>query len=139
MRRSSRHLHLCVLLLIVTGCGLGPEIAKKTHPDPVRIFREHEVELRDYVRRINAGQVQENDRGYALPQFLIDDGAKEIKKKDGCIVIVFNFLPTDAVPELLYCERGFNPLPAELAERKKLAFFRWELLAPDWGFCKWGQ
>ena len=140
MRHSIRYTHLCILSIFVAGCGLGPELAKKTHPDPVRMFREREVELRDYVRRINTEQLLiADDQGYEIPQFLVDAGAKEVKKKDVCLIIVFNFLPTDAVQELWYCERGFGPLPAGLAERKRQAFYQWELLTPDWGFCKWDQ
>jgi hypothetical protein len=125
-----------VLAIHVAGCGQD----LKTFPQPGQLFREREKELREYVSRINAEKVDFDDKqGYAIPQFLIDAGARYVKKKDGCIVISFGFLPTDAVPELWYCQVGFDPIPKGLVERKQMTFFQWEQLAPDWGFCKWDQ
>ena len=137
MQCTPRLLLLSPLLLLAGGCGQVVD----TERQPDKLFRKRETELREYVQRINAGEVlHEEKRGYAIPQFLIDAGATLVKKQnDGCIVIFFDFLPTDAVPELWYYARGFDPLPAGLQERKQRAYFHWELLAPDWGYCKWDQ
>jgi hypothetical protein len=121
---------------VVSACGCG-ELDTNRHPDAV--FRRHEADLRDYVRRIQAGDVAfVEGRGYGIPQFLSDAGARAVQKEeDGCIVIFFDFMPTDAVPELWYSEKGFTPLPKGLEQRKQRAVFKWTELAPDWGYCRW--
>lgn len=108
---------------------------------PDRVFRKREAELRDYVSRMQNGEIiHVEKRGYAIPQFLIDAGASSVRKsEDGCIVIFFDFMPTDAVPELWYSEQGFDPFPEGLEDRKRRAFFQWKLLAPDWGYCLWDR
>ncbi len=137
VRRLIYFVLACAPLPIGVGCGAGVETQR--HPD--KVFGKREADLREYIRRINAGEVYHEDkRGYTVPQFLIDAGATVVKKQDdGCIVIFFDFLPTDAVPELWYSERGFDPLPAGLQARKRRPFFHWQPLAPDWGYCKWDQ
>jgi hypothetical protein len=134
--RSFCHILLFGLALAVAGCGT--DIAKNTHPDPVQIFREREAVLRKYVRQIDDGQIKQVEScGYPIPQSLIDAGVKAVTTQDGCVVITFWFLPTDAVPELWYSPRGFDPLPKGLEERKRENYFESEQLTPDWFFCKW--
>ena len=56
------------------------------------------------------------------------------------ILTVLGFMPTDAVPELWYSPKGFDPLPPGLEERKRTSsYFHWEQLAPNWGACHWDQ
>jgi hypothetical protein len=117
---------------------LLPSGVREDHPIPV--FRKHEAELREYAESVRTGKVESSTEGwggYPMPQWLVDEGAKHTDLRDGCVVITFFFMPTDAIPELWYSPAGFDPMPKALQERKQKPFFRWEQLAPDWGVCWW--
>jgi len=107
--------------------------------NPGAVFRHHGPELLDYGRRLTGGEVRYVEgRGYALPQFLIDAGARYAVIEGDAFVVGFGFMPTDAVPELWFSPKGFEPWPTSLAERRRRnSFFRFQQLAPNWGECYW--
>lgn len=135
---------VCVTLpvaVILTGCY---ELLRSLHNqrmenNPAVVYRRYKRELHGYARQLEAGEVyREPDRGYAMPQFLPDHGARFVVRKGDCFVVVFGFLPTDSVPELWYSPKGFDPLPSELEElRQTSSYFRWVQLSPNWGACHW--
>lgn len=114
---------------------------QRMQDDPALVYRHYDRELHRYAERLVSGEVySEPNRGYAIPQFLIDHGARYVVKKDECFVVVFGFMPTDAVPELWYSPKGFDPLPAGLEVLKQHSgYFHWEELSPNWGACFWDQ
>jgi hypothetical protein len=133
---------LAVVALVFGCCGLPLYLLdhQRMQNNPKRIFRRYEPELRGYAHRLEAGEVySEEGRGYAIPPFLIDHGARYTTKEGDCFVISFGFMPTDAVPELWYCPKGFDPLPEALADRKRHSYFQFVQLAPDWAECHWDQ
>jgi len=109
--------------------------------NPAAVYRHYQPELHRYAERLQAGEVHSVEgRGYAIPQFLIDHGARYVVQKGDCFVVIFEFLPTDAVPELWFSPNGFDPLPPDLAALKQdKEYFRWEQLSPQWGACHWDQ
>ncbi len=63
-----------------------------------------------------------------------------MEKKGDCFVVVFGFMPTDAVPELWFSPNGFDPLPPDLEALKQgKRYFDWEQLSLQWGACHWDQ
>jgi hypothetical protein len=133
---------LTVFTVLLAICGLAWNWLEhqRMQNHPARIFLRYEQELRRYGARLESGEVySEADRGYALPQYLIDHGARSCTKEGDCFIIHFSFMPTDAVPELWYSPYGFEPLPEELAQRRQNSYFRFTQLATDWGECYWDQ
>jgi len=113
--------------------------SQKIEDNPALVYRQYEPELQRYAERLQAGEVSSvAGRGYDIPQFLIDRGAKSVRKDGNCFVIYFGFLPTESVPELWFSPGGFDPLPPGLVSRKKdEPYFLWEPLSPHWGACHW--
>jgi hypothetical protein len=114
---------------------------QRLQDDPAAVYRQYEAELHRYAERLQAGDVNNVEgRGYGIPQFLIAHGARYVVKRGDCYVVVFGFMPTDAVPELWFNANGFDPLPPELDELKRQSgFLQWEQLSPQWGACHWDQ
>jgi hypothetical protein len=107
--------------------------------NPAAVYRCYESDLHRYAERLQGGEIRSIDgRGYDIPQFLIDHGARSVVKKGECFVVIFGFLPTDAVPELWFSPSGFDPLPPELNARKQgKGHFDCEQLSPQWAACHW--
>jgi hypothetical protein len=107
--------------------------------DPAAVYRHYEPDFHRFAERLQAGEIRGIEgRGYAMPQFLIDHGAQYVVKKGDCFVVIFSFMPTDAVPELWFSPSGFDPLPPDLESRKQgNGYFHWEQLSSQWGACHW--
>jgi hypothetical protein len=143
-RLRKKVVSLLATTFIIGGCCGLPLYWLRQHRmqnDPALVYRHYERQLHSYAERLMAGAVySEPDYGYAIPQFLIDHGARYVRKQNDCFVVIFGFMPTDAVPELWYSPKGFAPLPTRLEELKRhSAYFRWEELSPNWGACFWDQ
>jgi hypothetical protein len=145
MKRPRTTLVALLAAAAVGGCcGLLPLYwlhHQRMQDDPALVYRYYERELHGYAQRLEAGEVYSDpNRGYAIPPFLIDHGARYVVREGGCFVVVFGFLPPAAVPELWYSPQGFDPLPPGLEEvKRKSGYFRWESLSPHWGACHWDQ
>jgi hypothetical protein len=112
----------------------------RMYQNPERVFCRHEAELREYVARLQAGQVPaavgREPNEYCMPQFLTNRGATRAFWREGRAVIVFFVGPVDAVPQLEYSPEAFGPEEVE-RERHARRHFRWVPLAPDWAACYW--
>lgn len=112
----------------------------RTDDHPARTYWRYSSRLAQYAERLQAGRVAIDSNGeYAIPQFLIDRGARHVFREGTCYVITFGFLPTDAVPELWFSPSGFDPLPKAIDERRHRAYFQFSRLNREWAECYWDQ
>jgi hypothetical protein len=103
---------------------------------PELLYDHYESRLQDYGRRLEAGEVNSIEgRGYGIPQYLIDHGARYCTKHGNCYCISFGFIADSAVPQLWYCPTGFDPMPTELAHINRNGVRRWIPLARQWAAC----
>lgn len=126
------------LLFVAVFCGLGCywlyHLRMYEHPE--RIYPHYSRELAEYGQRLESGDVHyEPDRGYAIPQFLIDKGAKSITKHERCYVVWFSSLLDNPTPVLWYSPAGFDPVPHELTKIVGEPKTKWQQLSPTWGAC----
>ena len=104
---------------------------------PELLHPYYKARLQDYGHRLKAGEVVSVEgRGYGIPQYLIDHGARYCTKHGDCYCISFGFIADSAIPELWYSPRGFEPMPEELARMNRgWPRHRWIPLAPQWAAC----
>ena len=129
---------------VVIGIGLAVSVAgwllwnAQIDNNPARIYSRYSSQLDEYAARLQDGKVAQGADGeYALPQFLIDCGARHARREGDCFVISFSFMPTDPVPELWFAPSGFDPLPSGLTDRKSRAYFKFVPLGGKWAECDW--
>jgi hypothetical protein len=134
------------LILIVAGYLLagGCALLVKDYDDdhfygyccPEKIYPHYKQELQVYAERLDAGVVHESvpNRGYDLPQCLIDNGARYCNKFGNCYCITFESLLDNPVPELWYSPTGFTDVPQIVSEVKHLKA-RWQKLDTNWACC----
>jgi hypothetical protein len=145
MKRLRQILLVALPTAVVLGgcCGLSLYwlMHQRMQDNPAAVYRCYKAELHRYAERLQAGEVRYVEgRGYGIPQFLIDHGARYVVKKGDCYVVIFGFMPTDAVPELWFSPNGFDPLPLDLETLKHgKGYFHWEQLSSQWGACLWDQ
>jgi hypothetical protein len=111
-------------------------------PHPVRTLRRHRSDIETYVESIYAGRIPERngDKGYYILDVLGANEVTYVRKVEGCIVITFAFMPTDAVPELIYSPLGQQGLPAEYrANNGRWSFFQLTPIDEKWFYCLWDQ
>lgn len=126
-------LPVSVVLLGCFGLPLGWLQHQRMHERPELIYPHYSQELDAYGRRLEVGDVlYVEGRGYAIPQFLIDKGAKWIVRQGDCYVVVFNSFLDNPTPELWYCPGGFDPMPAAAGKVATDPKARWQQLAPRW-------
>ena len=105
---------------------------------PELLYFAHEKELADYAQRLDSDQVQfVEGRGFGIPPYLIDYGARYCTKHGDCFCISFGFMADSSVPELWYSPEGLKPPPPPLANKLKEGVRRWQILAPKWAACYW--
>lgn len=103
---------------------------------PELLYVHYEVELQEYASRLESGDERfVEGRGYGLPKYLIDHGARYCTKHGDCFCIEFGFMGDEDVPELWYSPRGFDPLPRELADANSKGVHKWTPLSPSWAAC----
>jgi hypothetical protein len=112
---------------------------KMSVPAPIQVLQTHETRILEYIDSIRHGKIPRRDdgRGFAVLDVLVNAGATQVRTEDNCVVITFGFMPTDAVPELIYCADGFDPLPTVLLDRKRKAYFEMTTISPQWIYCRW--
>lgn len=109
-------------------------------PAPVRTLKRNRKEIAEYIESIKAGRVGRKNGEYHLLQSLYRDGATHVRDDGKCIVITFAFLPTDAVPQLIYSPDGSQGLPKRyLLGGLDWSFFELQQLEENWFFCRWDQ
>ena len=134
--------HVLSILLIALFAGatwlfmrLWPEsLVIRNHPDLV--YRHYEHELQAYVQQLMDGTVTQVDqRGYPLPEFLANNGAKWVLQFDQCYVIVFEGILDNPTPELWFCPHGdaMNSLRVVKGPSGKIE--RLQELSSHWASC----
>lgn len=138
---APHRLRTIILVALVSGgtaAALLELLNLWSDDNPRLVYWRYGTALDGYVSRLQAGRVAQNSDGqYAIPQFLIDRGARHIARDGNCFVITFGFMTTDAVPELWFSPSGFDPLPAGIAERKRHGYFQFRRLSAHWAECDW--
>lgn len=107
-----------IIATVLAGVGLGyyfifiPDPFLRL-PGSIRTLKRNQEAIETYIGSINAGRIplREGQRGYFLLDVLARGGATYVQKDGDCVVITFEFMPTDAVPELIYSPRGSAGLP----------------------------
>jgi hypothetical protein len=126
-------------VVIIGGCCGFPLYwlhHERMNEHPERIYPYYKRELHEYGRRLEAGDVRYvEDRGYGIPRFLIDKGAKWVVKNEDCYVVVFHTFVDNPTPELWYSPAGFDPMPPTAAKLAADPKARWQPLAPQWAAC----
>lgn len=137
-RGPAREFVLISVAILFGCCGL-PLLwlnDQRMYDRPELIYPRYESRLKDYGRRLSAGEVNyEETRKYGIPQYLINHGARYCTKHGDCFCVTFGFIADSAVPELWYSPSGFDPLPAELAHINRNGVHVWIPLAPQWAAC----
>jgi hypothetical protein len=129
------------MVLIVASIGQGLCLLplnllkhQRMKDRPELVYRCYEHELQEYGRRLQIGDVRYVEgRGYGLPQYLIDHGARYCVKKGNCFCVFFGFILDDPIPELWFSPSGFDPMPPEIAEDCRTQQGQWETLSSQWG------
>ena len=121
---------------------LGPVAAwlydKSMVDNPAQIHWHYRQSLNEYGERLAMGDVRfVENRGYAIPQFLIDHGATITSKKGQCYIVWFSSMLDNPTPALIYCSNGFDPLPPELENMVREPKSKWRKLSDKWSECQW--
>jgi hypothetical protein len=104
----------------------------------IAFFKQNRAGFDAYVTRILDGKVTSVNAEYAVPQFMIDNNVKQVIQRDGVIEITFWFMPTDAVPQLLYSPRGIEGLPNEYRNGGPgRAYWKFVPIDDKWSYCEW--
>lgn len=138
-----KYCKIAIVLIIVAGIIFGIRSVwiwwddLTVFKNPELIFQRHREELEDYVAWLKAGTVKHvSETEYDIPPFLLDRGATCVYWKDGSGTIIFFRSSVEAVPQLEYSPTGFDPQEIE-ERRKKIHYFRWQQLTPNWAACYW--
>ena len=72
---------------------------------------------------------------------MLDSGVKDVCRQEGCVVIDFNFMPTDPVPELIYSPRGLGGVPGSyrsgIFAGHKMPYWKFVSIDEHWFYCEW--
>lgn len=126
--------------LLLTACCIGLfgywAFHQCLHANPERIHSHYSRELNKYGARLAGGDVRHDAYGYAIPQFLIDKGAKSVTQHGRCYAIWFSSFLDNPTPVLWFSPNGFDPMPPELAKVAGEPQARWQQLSPTWSACE---
>ena len=129
---------LPVVAVLIGCCGLPLYLLNhlRMHDKPEYLYGYYESRLQDYGRRLEVGDVNSVEgRGYGIPQYLIDHGARYCTKHGDCFCVSFGSFLDNPTPQLWYSPRGFDPMPAELTRSFRNPVHQWIPLAPQWAAC----
>jgi len=138
-----RRLILTIALGVLALCWYVARVPDPFYrdPQPVRTLKRHREEIMRYLASIEQGRVRErNDgRGYFLLDTLADCDVSVVEKEGNCIVIAFAFMPTDAVPQLIYSPSGVSALPERYVQpgKYRITYFELKQLDDHWFYCLW--
>jgi hypothetical protein len=134
MRFSLRSL---LLITIVAGVlyATARFVSYLSTPAPVRAFQSTQSLLQPYAEAVLAGSTPKRDDGdYVVPEWLQRTGAHYVRIEDGCVLFLFESLPPDALPMLVYSPNGYKGLPFRDREgRNELVHL--EYLDASWFYC----
>jgi hypothetical protein len=137
--------------VLAAGCVLALYAAAVPDPFyreewPVRALLRNRRRVETYVGNLYAGRIprREDGQGYHVLDVLLDADARYVRLEDGCVVISFVFMPTDAVPVLIHSPRGLAGLPEEyrpgarpLDKPPTWAVFGFRQIDEHWFYCRW--
>jgi hypothetical protein len=115
-------------------------------PGPVRTLKRHRGRIDTYIENVYAGRIpaRKGGQGYYVLDVLGEHGARYVRLEEGCVVITFEFMPTDAVPTLIYSPRGPAGLPDKYRPRGKRddcppgwRVFAFTPIDDNWTYCLW--
>src|SRR5437868_6512761 len=92
---------LPVVAILLGCCGLPMHLLnhQRMQDAPELLYPYYESRLHDYGRRLEAGEVIfVEGRGYGIPQYLIDHGARYCTKHGDCFCVSFGFIADSTVP-----------------------------------------
>jgi hypothetical protein len=130
---------LLTVFLLGGGCGLLFDYCSNfvfIHDCPEKIYPAYKAQLQTYAARLDAGDVySEPNRGYSIPQYLIDHGAQYCTKHGDCYCISFGTFLDNPAPELWYSPTKFADVPPILSKVMTNPRARWKQLDTNWGSC----
>ena len=108
-------------------------------PAPKKAFYSHREEIMKYVESINLGRIpKRSDRSelYRSLDVLMPYGLSTVSKDaDGTIVFVFDSLPCDPTPTLIYCPHNEEDL-TKIKPVGGTAIIKGEMLERHWFYCE---
>ena len=127
-----------LVYLLAFGCSTKPNSLETR----ITFFNKHRAVFDSYVEQLERGEVKSDNFSYALPQLLIDNGAKQVVRDGDCIEIIFWFMCTDAVPLYIYSPRGVEGVPEQYkngghAGGFKWAYWKFVTIDDRWFYCEW--
>ncbi len=135
-------------LLSFLACGLvffllgGISVALWHHwrePAPVKAYRKHHDSILAYIDSIRSGRIPESKGllgGYVILDVLVPEGLIAVKKtKDGSIHFLFESLPPDPIPSLVYCPKTSLDL-RQITPSEGNAIVEGQCLEPHWFYCE---
>lgn len=114
--------------------------------EPVRTLKRNRERIDAYIENVYAGQIPKraDDQGYYVLDSLANHGARYVRVEQGCVVIYFACMPTDAVPTLIYSPQGQAGVPEEYkpAGQRNNCPPKWEVfdftpIDAHWTYCHW--
>ena len=131
-------------LAVILAYSLAGSVSVESYWRPnsletrIAFFKQNRVGFEAYVTRILDRKVTSVNAEHAVPQFMIDNDVKQVVRRDGFIEITFWFMPTDAVPQLLYSPRGLEGLPKEYRSGGSgRAYWKFVPIDDKWFYCEW--
>lgn len=134
------HLSTALLLMLLASVSVGLLVYWIYYPTgPVGVLQTNRDAITNYAKSILTETIQEGETpGYPMPRILRQNGARSVRRSGGCVVIQFEFMPTDAIPELIYSPKGYDGLPQNYkTPGKEITFFRLQKIDEKWFFCEW--
>ena len=94
-------------VVLLGCCGLSLYLLNhvRMQDKPEALYWHYESRLEDYAGRLEAGEViYVEGRGYGIPQYLIDHGARYCTRHGDCFCVSFGFIADSAVPMSLLAD-----------------------------------
>lgn len=116
-------------------------------PPPLRLWRMQNSELNAFAIKTLDNNFQSASayrspagvgKDVPIPRFLDGCDVHHISVTDGVVEITFTFMPTDAVPVLIYSPSGLKGLPPGYQKPgPTYSYFKQEKLDEHWFYCEW--
>ena len=127
-----------VCLVLIAGVLIA--FVSYKDPAPVRAFSKYRGIIYTYVESINAGRIPKRNGapngGYLLLDVLQPHGRTAVTKStDGSVHFVFESMPCDATPSLVYCPNSRFDL-RKIEPVGGNAIVEGKMLEPCWFYCE---
>ena len=133
---------LCVVIAVVFFLLGGASVAffySFREPSPVKAYRKHRDSILAYVASIHAGKIPLDKGvhgGYVLLDVLYPEGLTAvIPRDDGSIHFVFESMPFDSTPSLVYCPKTSFDL-RQITPIGGTAIIKGQFLDPHWFYIE---